>query len=179
MVCRMNRLTLNENGFTLIEVIASMVLMGILVAIVGLGLVQISKGYIFAKQNSETVQKAQIAVARIVKELGAATIINSTTTTPSVNYTRPESATSTTSVTNNITLSGSTVKIGSPGSETTLIDNVTAFTLAYVDAAGAAFTPVAATLPNIRRIDVTLRVTGADNQTSEFTNSIWINESYQ
>jgi prepilin-type N-terminal cleavage/methylation domain-containing protein len=170
----MNRFMLNENGFTLIEVIVSLVLVGILATIVGLGLVQITKGYVFAKQNSETVQKAQIAMTRIVKELGAATIINSTTTAPSVNYTRPESATSTTPVTNNIMLSGSTVKIGSPGSETTLIDNVTAFTLTYGYAAGSTTTAAA----NIRRIDVTLSLTGADNQTFDFANSVWINESY-
>jgi prepilin-type N-terminal cleavage/methylation domain-containing protein len=167
---------LNENGFTLIEVIVSLVLVGILATIVGLGLVQITKGYVFAKQNSETVQKAQIAMTRIVKELGAATIINSTTTAPSVNYTRPESATSTTLVTNNIMLSGSTVKIGSPGSETTLIDNVTAFTLTYYDGYVAGLTTTAAA--NIRRIDVTLSLTGADNQTFDFANSVWINESY-
>jgi len=172
----MNRFMLNENGFTLIEVIVSLVLVGILATIVGLGLVQITKGYVFAKQNSETVQKAQIAMTRIVKELGAATIINSTTTAPSVNYTRPESATSTTLVTNNIMLSGSTVKIGSPGSETTLIDNVTAFTLTYYDGYVAGLTTTAAA--NIRRIDVTLSLTGADNQTFDFANSVWINESY-
>lgn len=163
-----------DKAFTLIEVIVSLLLVSIMAAIAGFGFVKISQGYIFTKQNSETVQKAQIAMTRIVKELGAATNINFTTTAPSVNYTRPESASSTTPVTNNIMLSGSTVKIGLPGSETILIDGVTAFTLTYVYAVGSTTTAVA----NIRRIDVTLRVNDANNKPLEFNNSVWINESY-
>lgn len=158
----------NEKAFTLIEVIASMVLMGILVTIVGLGLVQISKGYNFARQNSETVQKVQIAMARIVKELGAATSISAATAT-SITYTRPTTITNTILIDN----SDSTVKI----SGGILINKVVAASssFAYFDAAGNTTTIMA----SIRRIDVTLRVTGADNISSDFTNSVWINESYQ
>ena len=57
---------LNKKGFTLIEVVTSMVLIGILALVAGFGLVKVSQGYLFARQNSETVQKAQIAMARIV-----------------------------------------------------------------------------------------------------------------
>jgi prepilin-type N-terminal cleavage/methylation domain-containing protein len=162
--------TANNPGFTLIEVIVSMTLISIFGAIAGMGLAEIAKGYVFAKQNAETVQKAQIAMTRIVKELAAATSINSTTST-SVSYTRPTSATDLTPVTNSIALSGSTVQITGtvpafPAS--VLIDNVTAFTL----------TPDNATLASIRRIDITLSVTGADNAASSFTNSVSVQESY-
>jgi prepilin-type N-terminal cleavage/methylation domain-containing protein len=179
----MNGRMSNEKGFTLIEVIVSLVLIGILAAIAGMGLVKIAEGYVFAKQNAETVQKAQIAMARIVKELGAATI--STTTPPtatSVTYTRPESATSTTLITNTITFSNPniTVKVGSSGTPTILIDNVTDNVtglppLAYVYAIGSTTTPAA----NIRRIDITLTVRGANNQSlPSFTNNVYIQESY-
>lgn len=167
---KLNKQMTDKKGFTLIEVIVSLVLLGILAVVAGLGLVQIVNGYVMAKQNSETIQKVQIAMARIVKELGAVTTI--TTAAPaSITYTRPGP------VTNTLAFSGSTVQIAGitplfPG--TTLINNVTAFSLAYFDSAGLA----TATVANIRRIDLSLTVTGANNQASTFTNSIAILESY-
>ena len=91
MLRKMRIRMLNEKAFTLIEVIVSLVLIGIMAAIAGMGLMRIAEGYVFAKQNAETAQKAQIAIARIVKELSYATIINATPTVSSVNYTRPAS----------------------------------------------------------------------------------------
>jgi prepilin-type N-terminal cleavage/methylation domain-containing protein len=167
----------NAKAFTLIEVIVSLILMGILVAIVGFGLVQISKGYLFARQNSETVQKAQIAMVRIVKELGAATAITSAGV-QTVSYTRRQSAGSSTFIPNTITISGGLITMS--GTTTgTLLNNVamdTAFSkFGYFDASGN----TTANLANIRRIDVVFRITGADNISSDFANSVWINESYQ
>jgi prepilin-type N-terminal cleavage/methylation domain-containing protein len=153
----------NEKAFTLIEVIVSLVLIGILATIAGMGLVQITQGYVFAKQNSETAQKAQIAMARIVKELGAVNTINSTSST-SVTYTRPGP------VTNTIALSGTTVTLNT----IPLIDNVTAFALDRFDAANNSTTTAA----NIRRVDITLTVRGANDQLSTFNNSVFIQESY-
>jgi prepilin-type N-terminal cleavage/methylation domain-containing protein len=165
----MCRPILNEKAFTLIEVIVSLVLIGILATIAGMGLVQITQGYVFAKQNAETAQKVQIAMARIVKELGIATTITAAGTN-SVTFMRPESAT--TSITNTIELSGGAVQIRiNNGGASTLIDNVTAFDLAIFDAAGNSTTTAA----NIRRVDITLTVSGANNQ---FKNTVWIQESY-
>jgi hypothetical protein len=147
-----------------------------------LGLVQITQGYVLAKQNSETAQKMQVAMARIVKELSAVCSPSSTNPTcqgitaasgTSVTYTRPASAT--TSITNTIALSGSEVQIQiNNGGASTLIDNVAAFTLAYFDAAGVS----TATESNVRRIAITLTVSGANSQSSTLNNSVWIQESY-
>ena len=165
----------NEKAFTLLEVIVSLILAGIMAAVVGLGLVKITQSYVFAEKNSETVQKAQIAMTRIIKELGAATSISTATlpTATSVTYTRPVS------VTNTISISSGQVQMSGTNSGT-LINNVVtgSSSFAYFDAAGASFTPSAATVPTIRRIDVTLTVKGAGGQTSQFTSSVWINESY-
>ena len=156
-----------EKGFTLIEVIVSLVLVGIISAMMGLGLMQITQGYIFSRQNSETVQKVQIAMARIVKELSAATAINSTPapTATSVSLTRLPGP-----VTNTITFAGNTVQING----TTLIDNVAACSFTYFDAAGLSTTTTA----NIGRVDISLTVTGASNQPSTFTNRVDLMESY-
>ena len=56
-------------GFTLVEVIASLVIVGILGAIAGMGIVTGMRGYLQAKENGHLAQKAQIALTRINREL--------------------------------------------------------------------------------------------------------------
>ncbi|MCG6534844.1 MAG: prepilin-type N-terminal cleavage/methylation domain-containing protein [Syntrophales bacterium LBB04] len=166
----LKRQTADNPGFTLIEVIVSMTLIAILGVAAAIGLVEVVKGYVFARQNTETVQKVQIAMTRTIKELAAATSINSTTST-SVGYTRPTSVVDSTPVSNSIALSGSTILITgtSPAfPASVLINNVSAFAL----------TPDNATLTRIRRIDINLSVTGADSVVSSFTNSVSVQESF-
>jgi len=55
----------NNGGFTLIEVIASLVILGIIVAITGLGLVEGIRSYLFTRMTADTVQQAQFALARM------------------------------------------------------------------------------------------------------------------
>jgi prepilin-type N-terminal cleavage/methylation domain-containing protein len=138
----------DQKAFTLIEVIVSLVLLGILAAIAGMGIVKITEGYVFTKQNAETAQKAQIAMARISKELGAATAVTAATAN-SISYIRPGP------VTNTIALSGTTVQI----TGTTLIDQVTAFTLTYNYATGV----TAPTPADIRQVFIRLTVEGVPN----------------
>ncbi len=59
----------NESGFTLIEIVVSLVLVGMMAAIAGMGIVTGTKGYLLAKENSHMAQKAQLAMARIQREL--------------------------------------------------------------------------------------------------------------
>ncbi|MGA9109109.1 MAG: type II secretion system protein J [Smithella sp.] len=184
MFRKITRRLSDEKAFTLIEVIVSLVLVGIIAAVAGLGLVRVSQGYVFAKQNSETMQKIQVAMNRIVKELAAAqatstSIAITAAGTTSVSYTRPASIGSNTFVTNTISISGTLVQI-SGNTSGTIINNVVSnsSSFAYFDTNGAALPAPVAAVARIRRIDITLSVTGADNLTSQFTNSVWINESY-
>lgn len=62
---------INDRGFTLIEIITSVVVISIIAVIVGTGFVQITNGYIMSKKNSTVAQQGQIVVARIKKELAA------------------------------------------------------------------------------------------------------------
>jgi prepilin-type N-terminal cleavage/methylation domain-containing protein len=174
MLRKMHRRLSNEKAFTLIEVIVSLVLIGILAAIAGMGLIKIAEGYVFAKQNAETVQKAQIAIARIVKELSAATAIT-TAGANSITYTRLQG---TSTVTNTITFSNPniTVQVDSSGTATPLIDNVTAFIPSYFNAAGVQITTPPA---DIRRVDINLTIRGANNTPIIFdNNTVFIQESY-
>ncbi|MCK9230940.1 MAG: prepilin-type N-terminal cleavage/methylation domain-containing protein [Syntrophales bacterium] len=59
----------NESGFTLIEIIVTLVLVGILAAVAGIGIVSGVKGYLFVRDNTEVAGKAQVALARMSREL--------------------------------------------------------------------------------------------------------------
>ena len=55
-------------GFTLIEMIASLAIVAILAAIAGIGLVQLTEGFLLSRTGAETAQKGQMALMRMVKE---------------------------------------------------------------------------------------------------------------
>ena len=58
-----------EAGFTLIEIIVTLVLVGILSVFVGLFLTSFLNSYFLVKNNSDTAMKAQMAMDRISAEL--------------------------------------------------------------------------------------------------------------
>ena len=58
-----------QQGFTLIEMIAVLVLVGILSTFAGLGIVKYVQSYLFAKDNAAISANAQLAIARINREL--------------------------------------------------------------------------------------------------------------
>lgn len=64
-----HRLLGRNGGFTLIELIASLVLLGLLAAIFGMGLVAAMKSHEFSRVNVQLAQKGQLAMARITREL--------------------------------------------------------------------------------------------------------------
>jgi type II secretory pathway pseudopilin PulG len=57
-------------GLTLFEMVAVLLLVGILVAVGGLGLTQGVQGYLLATENANISQKAQMALVRLGLELG-------------------------------------------------------------------------------------------------------------
>jgi len=62
---KMNR----KSGFTLVEIIASLLLVGFMSVFAGSVIVTFTKGYLFTKENAHVAQKAQLAMSRINREL--------------------------------------------------------------------------------------------------------------
>lgn len=61
----------HKNGFTLIEMIISLVILSILSVLMSMGVSQIVKGYLFAKYNAQTTLMTQTAFTRLAKELSS------------------------------------------------------------------------------------------------------------
>ncbi len=55
----------NQKGFTLVEIIVSLILVGILTSIAGMGIVKATRTYLFSRDASAITQKTQAAYARM------------------------------------------------------------------------------------------------------------------
>jgi prepilin-type N-terminal cleavage/methylation domain-containing protein len=154
----------SDHGFTLIEVIACLVLVGIVGAIAGMLLVQISKGFVFSKKTAATAQNAQMTMSRLVKEFSAITSVSFGTTT-SITFTRDPG------VTHNISWAGE----NNPLLIDTdiLTDNVNLFNLEYYDSYDDP-SPSTAYSPSTELIEITLELKGADDIPSRFINRVFM-----
>jgi prepilin-type N-terminal cleavage/methylation domain-containing protein len=63
-----SKVSISQKGFTLIEIVVSIVVMAIIAVIAGVGFIEIAKGYTFSRKNAVTAQQGQIAMARLKKE---------------------------------------------------------------------------------------------------------------
>ena len=59
----------NQTGFTLIEIIATLIIGGVLASVAGLGMVQAIDAYLFTRDAGAMAQKAQATYARLSKTL--------------------------------------------------------------------------------------------------------------
>ena len=77
----------NQCGFTFLEVIMAIVIVSILSVLAGMGLIQITNAYVFARKNAVAAEQAQIALTRLTKEFSAIQSISAATAT-SMTYKR-------------------------------------------------------------------------------------------
>ncbi len=70
-----------EKGFTLIEVIAVLLLVGILASVAGLGIVQATKAFLFTQNTSEMGQKNVLPMTRLRRSVANLTQVTTATST--------------------------------------------------------------------------------------------------
>jgi len=172
----------NESGFTLIEAIVVMVIMGVLAVGLSMGLVNGIQNYIFANEASQLSQMAQVALARIEKELVEVTAITGISSSQ-VDYTRaysPPSCQQVAGCQNRIQMQNNQILLQQINPATianaqVLIDNVATYTdfLAFKDIANADWSlETGNTVDNLARINVKLIISYGSNQTLTFESSI-------
>lgn len=168
-------------GFTLIEVIVGMVIIGIVAAIAGLGVPMYARSYLFVRNNQAISQKAQIALVRIGRELADLQSITTIGSSPtSITYTRLSTSQA---IMTQVLAYDSTSKVitllstGGPFSESanTLLDNVTAFTLSYYQGSSA-WVNGTNSLNLLSTIAISITVTGTgvygSSSTTTFTTTV-------
>jgi prepilin-type N-terminal cleavage/methylation domain-containing protein len=160
----MKKIFNNIHGFTLIEIIVSIVVITIVTAIAGFGLVEISKGYIFSKKNALITQQGQIAMARLKKELSNIKTVTSATAT-SITFTRS----SDTPPRPNHTISWAGGSSPLLLDSDTLVTPVTSFNLNFYDFYTSTNSPYSATTS---MIEMTLQLQGAENAVKNFTDRV-------
>ncbi len=151
-----------QGGFSLIEIIVSLILIGILGVFFGFGLTTAMKSYVFTKKNAETTQKGQVALARITKELSVINGVTSGTDT-SISFTSYKEGVQ---VTQTLSWSGTADDPLYLGADI-LVDNVDRFDLGYYDLfsgpKGSSWTG------STKIIEIGLGITGAESAVSTFT----------
>ena len=79
----------SKRGFSLVELVASLVIAGILAVALSTIVVTAMDGYVFSRNSVDISQKAQLALARMQNELHLATAI-STATADRIAFSSPD-----------------------------------------------------------------------------------------
>ena len=159
----------NKGGFTLIEIIMVLVLLGIMGVGAGLGLEQVIRGYIFSKDAADTMSKAQLAMLRISKEFRVISSVNNKTAS-SITFTAEHGAGVTQQYTLSLPGGTSEVKLNDGTNDDTLVDGVNAFTLNYYDTYDAVASSTWSASTKI--IEVVLTLNGPNNENTVFTTRV-------
>jgi len=124
----------NEKGFTLIEIIVTLILVGILAVIGSIGLVNMVQGYVTTKTNAAATQKGQIALLQMTKLMTYARTINNGATPGSMTFITYDTGSPTVTTTHTLSFSNGAVTLDND----TLIDHVQSFKFGYFDSYNAA-----------------------------------------
>ena len=125
---------IRRDGFTLIEIVAILVILGIFMISLAKPFSNFVSGFIFAQDVSELEQKSLLALSRIEKEMNLERSIDSASTAANLKFfPTADSSGRTTSTTAYSIRYDSTLKkiIFNDGTDFVLLDNVSSFTVTY------------------------------------------------
>lgn len=151
-------------GFTMIELIVVLVLVGILSALAGMGLVQGVQGYLFARENAPLTQKAQMAMARLSREFQEISKIYSSSAT-SMAFKNIHGDSAMALVGSEIRIIENSQTIPTSGTGDVLIDDVNNFTLTYT-------WPTPSDIKTLSTIRIDLVLNRSDGGTMTFVTEI-------
>ena len=167
-----------ESGFTLFEIIVTLVIVGLMAAVAGMGIVTGVKGYVFTRENAHLSQKSNLAMQRVTREfLEMIDVDPNAVTANSLVYRNSRGWMAVARVNQTIKLRNGT-NLPDAVTGDILIDNVAGFTLSYVkdDGAGNEVAWVAGTddvtLLATIEINLTLTRTDPDGGTISFSTAI-------
>lgn len=153
-----------ESGFTLVEIIVTLVLVGLLALMAGTGIVAATRGYLFASANADTAAKAQLALARMSRELMDLKDIPSTFSAPTASSIAFFNGLTSVAFGQN----GNRILLATSGqgvnpnfaAGNVLTDQVQALNFQYLASGNAAWTP-GMDIQRLSRIVITLTMAGA------------------
>ncbi|MGA3113421.1 MAG: type II secretion system protein [Syntrophobacteraceae bacterium] len=161
-----------KTGFTLIELIAVLVIMSIVAAIASVMIPKYVNGYLFARDGQSISQKAQTALMRIGLELRSLQTVSAASSS-SITYTRlSNSTTSPTVLTQILALSNNTITLSSNGTVNTLLTNVNTFTLAYYKAGSNQWVYGTDNISLLSYIVINLGVTSSNGTVINFSTAV-------
>jgi type II secretory pathway pseudopilin PulG len=164
----MKRKLLNKKGFTLIEIVTSLIIIMIISVIAGMGLLEISKGYVFYKKNSTKAQQGQIAMTRLKKEISNIQSVSSSSVN-SITYKRCSDSSPPCGTLKDVTISwaGGNSPLLIDGD--TLAQPVTSFNLTYYDSYNSSASSYTS---STSIIEITLKLRGAEDAAIEFKDRV-------
>lgn len=165
-----------ESGFTLIELIVSLVIFGLMFTLAGMGIVMAAKGYVATKENAHMAQKAQAAMARLnreILEIGDIAALGTTPPDPYIIYDRVDGRRaiakggSDLKMFFNLAAGQATLPAFSDGD--TLLDNVGQFTLTYLKDDSTPWVFGTDDLRDLSCVGIALVMTRADSDAGDQT----------
>ena len=158
-----------QAGFSLIELIAVLVLVGIMGVGAGFGITNIVDGFLLSRDAVATAGKGQLALLRLSRELRVIKSVSSASAS-SIQFVAKHGDTDAEDMNYTVTRSGATITLDDGVNTDVLVDRVNALALAYYDTYnGAAQTTWT---PSRRIIQVTITLEGPDNTTQAFTTRV-------